>query len=512
MRWDSIPNEIHDIAIAAARSRELRTSIHIVDPAPIARAWLQNEDEEWRWQNERHALSPDDMPGARISRGLSAFEDGACTTDTIRKRGTLFLMPPFISPTLSRENSGIASTMPGFGGLGEQRFTALHEMGHWLSEQTGIEPRVMTRPSQRLKAEAYADGFAVAWAVATGSDPEAVWRDVALFRAGGAVMHFAPEYLTFSVLEEAAASGLKQRGPKPDPWSILDDVHGIAARTLPPADFTDGLTSIDGPENLHGSREAEALGVTIRRHLARQKPWTRANEQEWWTNVSLSNSDMAPVFRRMPITEILARICEGEHLERVPEPMDAEIILKRLVPVAALSGADRRREMESLIPAERNRRSFAAAFEGAAKILTDPLDSIAVRCLNQLGEHARNAKEEPGIKLSGDMKGVGGKVAPFVLIDARGEQMDKWRLDSVTDKLAGTGVRAIAVVHDTTTKARDLARTVRLYSDNLSASIHAFDGDLLAEKAGSIVRARKQGAVLAIGRLPEFAAAERQRE
>src|SRR5205085_1800040 len=61
--------------------------------------------------------------------------------------------------------------------------TALHEIGHYLAEQTGLARSGVNRQGALLRAEALADGFAVAWAVAKGGDPETCVRDVGVYRA-----------------------------------------------------------------------------------------------------------------------------------------------------------------------------------------------------------------------------------------------------------------------------------------------------------------------------------------
>lgn len=513
MNWKKLFDEFGDIAITAARSGRLSLGIDFVDPVPLARAWLMGDDEEWCFRYAKPVLRAGETPSARVRRGDMPFSSGICSTNYVRSVSTIHLMPPFVSPVMARETGGIATTMPAFGGLGEQRFAGLHEIGHWLAMQARLEPANTERPGKALRSEALADGFAIAWAAAKGADPDALVRDVGLIRAANAVYDFAPAYLTFDILEPAARIGAEaaRRSGAPNPWSLIDAVHGAGARHLPPADFIDELAG-KSVETLATGGEEGGLGRTIARHLASQRPWSKADEREWWNSLCRSNPDDAAVFRRMPVAGILALASRSEYLDEVSGPMSAEIILGKLRTVAMLDGPERVGRLEDAMPDECSRAAFADAFEKAAGLFDGELDHVIAGSLRRFRDHASLCREEPEWRSPGPVKGMDEKPAPFVVIDNRNDGLSAGDLVAIGEKLSGAGVKAIAVVHDDRDAAERDVQMIRMNADCLSARVYAFDESGFAAKQSSIAESRRAGNVLAIGAFPEFAARTVERD
>lgn len=510
MNWKRLYDELSSITAATAQAPGYTLNTVLIDPIALARAWLMGKDREWRQENAALVLAPDKIPSARIAEGHMPFEHGICHIDLEHRRSAIELMPPFLSPASVRETTGLATTMPAFGPLGDQRFTGLHEIGHWLSAQARLDPIPLNSPGRKLRSEALADGFAVAWAAAHGADPAALVRDVGLMRAAGAVTEFDPSYLTFSILEPAAEIGrMAGRSTSVNPWSLIDAVHGACARHLPPREFIDELHGLSLGD-LTGTDEKTELRRTIDKHLASQQSWKRADETEWWSRLCLANPEDAGVIRRAPVATTIAIASHKKFLASVDEPMNARLILKRLIPVAALDGAVKMRALSKAIPSTCDRNSCAAAFAEATGIFDGPLDGIIRDGLATLSTHAAQSRVEPDAPAP-TPKGLSRVPASFVLIDARDRQMDRNGLGDIAEQLSGAEIKAIAVVHNNCERAEDIARTLRIASDHLGAGIYGFDSETLASKMPSIKASVRQGKTSIIGAMPEFAREQIQR-
>lgn len=510
MNWKKLYDEMSHVVAMASQARVHAPEAILIDPVPLARAWLMGMDREWHRENVAGALDADMLPSSRISKGLKPFADGICYIGGAQRKTAIELMPPFLSPASLREAGGAADPMPSFGPLGEQRFAGLHEIGHWLSIQARLSPASIASPGDELRSEALADGFAVAWAAAHGAEPEALVRDVGFLRATGAMREFAPSYLTFAALAPAAEIGRMAAGSaSKNPWRLIDEVHGACARHLPPRQFTDELQGL-GLDDLTGTAEKNDLRRTIDRYIATQRPWKRADEENWWSRLCLANREDADVIRRVPVATTIAIASHKEFLKPVEEPLNARLILERLMPVAALEGTEKMRALSNAIPSAPSRKTYAAAYAEAARLFNGPLDHVINRGLSILSMHAAQCINEPAEPAPAP-KGLSREPASFVLIDARNGQIDRQGLGDIAEHLSDAPVRAIAVVHQNSKRGADIARMIRTSSDHLGAAVYGFDNQTLADKMPSIRASVRQGKTNIIGAMPELAREPLQR-
>ncbi len=504
MRIKDLNQELDDLLLTIVRTGTIRDGVRPFDPLPLATAWLQGEDGMWLWRN-RGFLAEDQTPEARLKRGEQPFSSGNCTLRGDRRTATINMQPPFLSPAVERTHFGSATPMPGFGPLGGHRFTILHEAGHYLLLQMGLGHTTRdSSPGALLRPEAACDGFAVAWAVATGAEPAACVRDTGVYRACSAIHNFAPAYQTFGVLEAAAEIGLQQRKRRsPDPRAILDAVHWACARHLPAREHMDEMAGLSWDE-VTARPDCKQLVDTVNGFAARQTPWRKQDEANWWARLCVANPDDAPALRRLPVATFLAVASSEEYLKDTGYPYNAATLLKKLHVAALAGGAERAARLKELMPRVRTRAAFAESLRGAARLFDGELDQRIQSTLVRLATHTEACREEPLPPTERGLPGLDAPPRPHVLIDARDGALTYDRLEALTDHLSGGPVRNIAVIADTPEAADTLARGIRREADLMRAAVHTMTPERLVAKRDSIRSALRDGKMMLVGEAPEL--------
>lgn len=234
MKLKDLKKEAEDIILWGIRSSDGLPPVDIIDGFEYSNAWLLKEEDKlidqnkiWRkwfdFLNENNLL---DFSGA------CAIENGVDSA--------IYFGSEYNSPKLNRLLYGISGEMPGFGSLDHFRFTMLHEIGHYFSNN--IIDSVEESKYQDLIYEAISDGFAISWAVKNGSDPNECVNDVGLFRAGTTVTNNSSiEYQTYGILKPASDLGLSLRNKDVSVDDYIKELYFLAEKHMPSREIVEKL-------------------------------------------------------------------------------------------------------------------------------------------------------------------------------------------------------------------------------------------------------------------------------
>lgn len=510
MRYSDLLKEVENLILTAVRSRTISGGAVIIDPVPLAEAWLRGEEDLWTMGHRRDLVSPDEMPAARIARGDPPFSSGHCS-GRFRRTSGIHLAPPFQSPGFNRAwGMKAADAMSSFDPVfGDQRFTALHEVGHWLALDMRLDDVLASERSQernRIVSEAMADGFAVAWAVAKGADPVAVMRDVGVHRACLAVQDFDPNYLTFGILQPASEIGLRSRSSgRIHPWGIIDQIHVEAIRKLPSRDFILEIRDKTW-EEFRQIEEAKPIVEEVTRLAWQQPSWKRSDERGWWERMLRENSEHATTFAYLPVATILARMSTDDVMSRRGKPSHPELTQRLSDPSIRVLDQALWENICAATPLSADRSSVAGSIRKIAGMFPGR-NGVRIReSLEKMAKHVEIAEQNPSPRwlCNKPVKGIGEPIRRALLVEGREAYCGKNWLDMVADRISGERVRDIAIVAETEDVSNLLGKMLRIRGDSLLAKVHAMPPAKLMEKRESIQAAMAKGTITVLGDVPEI--------
>ncbi len=503
MKLEHLHRDVNDLLISAVRSRTVEQGVVLYDPLHLGEAWLRGAENTWL-RDHSQLMQQDENPTLKAAEGLEPFSTGSFISSRQRSTAVIGLMPAFISPRMERGTSGIATTMPGFGPLGQFRFTAYHEMGHYLENELRLHTG-STELKRQHRSECRADGFAIAAAVAQGADPKACLEDVGAFRAATSVENGIPAgYFTFPVLEAAAEIGLQARGKPIQPFAMMDQLDWAVARHGLPTDLLEEMNE----KSHHDLRKRAEFSDVVRpmdKFLEKQPTWTLEQEKHWQQQMLLHNPKEAPVLQRMPGAILLAQLTSHpmqKMMETVPA-MHAGFVLERLKRAA---GDDRLAALEACHPKGASCSDHAEAFYKASKIFTQDHDVVLQKHLKTLSEMTQRSTTPPIPAIHHVNKGLDQPVQSMVLVDERGLGIKDDNFSTMVDKISAAQktVKVLCVVGNTQEHAQDRANFIRRVSDNMKMTLYPIDTQRLQQKKDDIAKSIQQGKVWAIGDLPEL--------
>ncbi len=515
MNLSELNKEIEDLVLQSVRSRTVRFGVRVFDPLPLAEAWLRGEEREWVAMNGR-AIPDEELPSARLRGGNSPFSSGQCVTYGLKGRSTVYLQPAFDSPGSARHwGGGAANPMRSFDRLlGMHRFAALHEIGHWVAENAGISSFFRETPKDLLVSEAVADGFALAWSVARGADPQETIRDVGVYRACSAIQHLSSEYLTLGALEPAAEIGLRFRRWRNDSaWQMIDEIHSAAIRHLPAKEFI-GEISGKSWEDLQPLEEAKPIVSRIRKYAAMQEPWSHEDEDSWWKEMQAANPEHAKTLPLIQTACGLSTAAAEGNLGKDEKPYSPRAIFRMLKRAAAVEGGERWADLEAALPEENSRESWVRAFDRAAEIFAGQNEMMIRDCLDRIARHTETCSQDPDVRdgsRSGPVPGIDQPVCEAILIEGRKDHATEGWLPAVSDRISGSKVKHIAVIAESERESKAFGSIIRAYGDSMLAEIHAMPPEKLKERREKILLSAGRGTLSIFGNVPELDAREKAR-
>lgn len=493
-------HELNNLLLDVVRSPHLQThtSIRVLDVMGLADAWLQGKDIPWIKENSRQ-LEEDMTPRGLLSEGRYPFSSGAIWTTPDRKMSTIYPLAPFFSPAMEREQGGAAMNMEAFGSM--QRYTAFHEVGHYIENEMGLH--AYTDPLKRQNiSECRADGFAIALAVIKGSDPQACVRDVGTARACSMVdQKISGGYWTFPILHAAAEIGKKSRGQPTDPIHLMEKIHAISHKH---SIDNNTLQKIDG-KNIEDIRKTHPEIARIIDHYVKYQPsWREENEQNWWSSLYASNPSHIDVLSRIKGSITLAQMSTEKIMKELIEgsPPNPVGVFQILRDAALIGGEKRWDELKKAFPKGDTKEAYAKAFSKASEIFNEERDYVIHHSLKKLAVCAERCKKNP-IPTPKMIRGINDPVKPFVLIDTRVD-LGRSSMIHLFERMKTQNIQAIGVIAPTKEIAQIQGEWVRKNSDCLSATIYPLSPKRLQERKKSIQQSANAGKIWMVGDLPEI--------